>query len=381
MPARRRPASDRTIAAGRARRAGTRCRACRARRRAASDRPWRRKRSIVALGVCPPNSPATACAVRYSAWVIVDRRAESRREPRGVAEMVGMVVRRDDSPDRHRCERRLEVALPQRAGGEIAEPAIDERGAVGFPEHPQVDVVQRERQRHPQPQDARARSRSRRPAPAARRRDRARLREAPASAGRRILCTAASSGKPPRVSSRYAIVTGLALCAFRALLRSMPAVNAPGGHAKPTAAERTVPTYSISELAQEFALTTRAIRFYEDEGLLTPRRRGLARIYGERERTRIKLILRGKRLGLTLSEIRELFDIYATAGNERAQLDQIPADARGQARDAPPAAGGHRCRAGRDCLHRKRLPPPPETGSGVRLGNACRRGSLRLGVH
>ena len=103
----------------------------------------------------------------------------------------------------------------------------------------------------------------------------------------------------------------------------MPAVNAPGGHAKSTAPLRSGPTYSISELAQEFALTTRAIRFYEDQGLLAPRRRGLARIYGERERTRIKLILRGKRLGLALSEIRELFDIYATAGNERAQLEKF----------------------------------------------------------
>ncbi len=86
---------------------------------------------------------------------------------------------------------------------------------------------------------------------------------------------------------------------------------------------RSGPTYSISDLAQEFALTTRAIRFYEDQGLLAPRRRGMARIYGERERTRIKLILRGKRLGLALSEIRELFDIYATAGNERAQLEKF----------------------------------------------------------
>ena len=103
----------------------------------------------------------------------------------------------------------------------------------------------------------------------------------------------------------------------------MPAVNAPGGHAKSTAPPRSGPSYSISELAQEFALTTRAIRFYEDQGLLAPRRRGLARIYGERERTRIKLILRGKRLGLALSEIRELFDIYATAGNERAQLEKF----------------------------------------------------------
>ena len=100
----------------------------------------------------------------------------------------------------------------------------------------------------------------------------------------------------------------------------MSAVNASGGRPQPTVSGWAATTYSISELAQEFALTTRAIRFYEDEGLLSPRRRGLARVYGERERTRIKLILRGKRLGLTLSEIRELFDIYATAGNERAQL-------------------------------------------------------------
>ena len=89
---------------------------------------------------------------------------------------------------------------------------------------------------------------------------------------------------------------------------------------KAASAAPAAPTYSISALAQEFALTTRAIRFYEDEGLLAPARRGQTRIYGERERTRIKLILRGKRLGLALSEIRELFDIYAAAGNERPQL-------------------------------------------------------------
>ena len=58
------------------------------------------------------------------------------------------------------------------------------------------------------------------------------------------------------------------------------------------------PTYTISELAREFALTTRAIRFYEDEGLIAPARHGRARVYGERERVRLKLILRGKRLGL-----------------------------------------------------------------------------------
>ena len=79
-------------------------------------------------------------------------------------------------------------------------------------------------------------------------------------------------------------------------------------------------TYSISDLAKEFALTTRAIRFYEDEGLLAPRRSGRNRIYGERERVRIKLVLRGKRLGLSLSEIRELLDLYDTTHSERAQL-------------------------------------------------------------
>ena len=94
--------------------------------------------------------------------------------------------------------------------------------------------------------------------------------------------------------------------------RAKPELAAGAGARK---APPSGPTYSISALAQEFALTTRAIRFYEDEGLLAPARRGQTRIYGDRERTRIKLILRGKRLGLALSEIRELFDIYAAAGN------------------------------------------------------------------
>jgi DNA-binding transcriptional MerR regulator len=100
----------------------------------------------------------------------------------------------------------------------------------------------------------------------------------------------------------------------------MSAAHPAARRAKPAAAGPAGPTFSISDLAQEFALTTRAIRFYEDEGLITPRRQGQARVYGERERTRIKLILRGKRLGLALSEIRELFDIYASTGSERPQL-------------------------------------------------------------
>jgi DNA-binding transcriptional MerR regulator len=83
------------------------------------------------------------------------------------------------------------------------------------------------------------------------------------------------------------------------------------------------PTYTISALAKEFALTTRAIRFYEDCGLVSPRRAGSARVYGERERVRIKLILRGKRLGLSLAEIGELLDLYEVARNERAQLSKF----------------------------------------------------------
>ena len=79
-------------------------------------------------------------------------------------------------------------------------------------------------------------------------------------------------------------------------------------------------TFSISELAKEFALTTRAIRFYEDEGLIAPTRSGRNRVYGSRERTRLKLILRGKRLGLSLVEIREILDLYDTNVDEVPQL-------------------------------------------------------------
>ena len=78
--------------------------------------------------------------------------------------------------------------------------------------------------------------------------------------------------------------------------------------------------FSISELAREFEITPRAIRFYEDQGLLAPRRDGQRRIYTPRDRTPLKLTLRGKRLGLTLSEIRELIDMYEPGRDERPQL-------------------------------------------------------------
>ena len=68
-------------------------------------------------------------------------------------------------------------------------------------------------------------------------------------------------------------------------------------------------TYTISELAKEFGVTTRTIRFYEDQGLLSPKREGTARVFSGRDRVRLKLALRGKRLGFSIAEIRELFEL------------------------------------------------------------------------
>ena len=80
-------------------------------------------------------------------------------------------------------------------------------------------------------------------------------------------------------------------------------------------------TYGIGELAEEFGVTSRALRLYEEEGLLDPQREGTRRIYNERNRVRLRLILRGKRLGWSLSEIRESFDLYDSSLGEEAQLE------------------------------------------------------------
>ena len=79
-------------------------------------------------------------------------------------------------------------------------------------------------------------------------------------------------------------------------------------------------TYSIAELAREFGVTTRTIRFYEDEEMLSPLRDGQRRIYRPRDRTRLKLILRGKRLGFPLAEVREIVNLYDAPQGEDAQL-------------------------------------------------------------
>jgi DNA-binding transcriptional MerR regulator len=83
------------------------------------------------------------------------------------------------------------------------------------------------------------------------------------------------------------------------------------------------PTFTITELAREFGVTPRTIRYYEDQGLLAPTRAGQQRVYAKRDRTRLKLALRGKRLGFSLAAIRELIDMYDTAADEGAQLTQF----------------------------------------------------------
>ena len=85
-------------------------------------------------------------------------------------------------------------------------------------------------------------------------------------------------------------------------------------------------TYSISDLAKEFDLTTRAIRFYEDMGLLQPERSGLggrSRVYSGRDRTRLKLTLRAKRLGLSLTEAKDIIDMYDSPRDTGPQLERF----------------------------------------------------------
>jgi len=82
-------------------------------------------------------------------------------------------------------------------------------------------------------------------------------------------------------------------------------------------------SFSISDLASEFDVTTRTIRFYEEKGLLNPKREGMRRIYSPADRTKLRLILRGKRLGLSLDESAEIILMYGTPGNNRRQLESL----------------------------------------------------------
>ncbi|WP_159819743.1 MerR family transcriptional regulator [Colwellia sp. 20A7] len=82
-------------------------------------------------------------------------------------------------------------------------------------------------------------------------------------------------------------------------------------------------SYAIGELSKEFDITTRSIRFYEDQGLLMPSRKGQTRIYNQRDRVRLKLILRGKRLGFSLAETGKLFELYDADKSSAKQLSSM----------------------------------------------------------
>jgi DNA-binding transcriptional MerR regulator len=196
--------------------------------------------------------------------------AEAPAEPAGVAGMIRVIVREDDPLDRLYG---LEDALPQTPGRGIGDAAVDNRPAALVLEQPQVDVIELEGQRHAEP----------------------------AHAGGDFERGAGLRGVPPGILKR--------------------------GHQIKSNANPTMETeraeFSISDLAREFDVTPRAIRFYEDQGLLAPRRDGQRRIYTPRDRTRLKLTLRGKRLGLSLSEIRELIDMYEPGRDERPQLERF----------------------------------------------------------
>lgn len=85
---------------------------------------------------------------------------------------------------------------------------------------------------------------------------------------------------------------------------------------------RQAPTFGISDLAKEFGITPRTIRFWEDQGLLSPQREGRNRVFSRRDRAHLKMALRGKRLGLSLAEIKDLIGMYETSQDETSQLQE-----------------------------------------------------------
>jgi DNA-binding transcriptional MerR regulator len=101
----------------------------------------------------------------------------------------------------------------------------------------------------------------------------------------------------------------------------------PGRTPGPASSGRTSsgpsPTWTIGEIADEFAVTHRTVRHYEELGLITPERRGTTRVYHRRDRTRLALILRGKRLGFPLEEIRTIIDLYDAPRGRRSQLEYV----------------------------------------------------------
>lgn len=111
----------------------------------------------------------------------------------------------------------------------------------------------------------------------------------------------------------------------------------PGMASQSIALERTSrapgPTWTIAQMAEEFGVTHRTVRHYEDLGLITPERRGTTRVYHRRDRTRLGLILRGKRLGFPLEEIRTIIDLYDAPRGKRSQLEYVLAQIDGRRAD------------------------------------------------
>ena len=138
--------------------------------------------------------------------------------------------------------------------------------------------------------------------------------------------------------------------------------------------------YSIAELAREFAITPRTIRFYEDEGLIKPRRQGLTRLYSAGDRTRLGWILRGKRLGFSLAEISELLDLYQVDRTGMQQLRELLRRSRlhidGPGTQAPRSRRTHqRVQGSRDPGERRAA--PARRRSGERLEEEDRWPSTR----
>ena len=102
--------------------------------------------------------------------------------------------------------------------------------------------------------------------------------------------------------------------------------NAPGTRRAKAGAEQagaSQPLYSVSQLARQLGVTARTIRFYEDKGLIAPNRAGTTRVYTHRDRARLMLILRGKRLGFSLREIKDFLDLYDMDPTQHAQMKQL----------------------------------------------------------
>jgi DNA-binding transcriptional MerR regulator len=104
-------------------------------------------------------------------------------------------------------------------------------------------------------------------------------------------------------------------------MSSSPSTTGRNKAPKAAAAKGAAKSFTITELAAEFDVTPRAIRFYEDVGLLAPQRAGRNRVYSQRERTHLKLTLRGKRLGLSLQEIKQLVHMYDSPSDTAPQLE------------------------------------------------------------